>query len=324
MTRSYRPIILCYHRISDSTSPDINRLSVSPKNFISHLKYLSTKRKFVPLEEMVTSSTVNTVSVTFDDGYRDNFTTAANILSDLNIPASFFLATRFIKTSTNYYPSSLNAIWNFYTAQKLIPEIIRDSPIEKLLREEVNYFRALHKLSSNRPEILWELSKILDVAQHSSGPVDELEMPMSISEVTSLISNSLFSIGPHTATHPRLSAIPAAEAVLDFAESVSTVEKWGASKTTYFPYPFGQSSDFNAMLESEIKTSFNFRGLSTFPTAIGRNQMSASTLPRLSVQDWEIDKFRRIVNSANAFSYVPMVATFALKASSILRRFRQT
>ena len=271
---------------------------------------------------MVTAPTVNTVSVTFDDGYRDNFTTAANILSDLNIPASFFLATRFIETSTNYYPSSLNAIWNFYTTRKLIPEIIRDSPIEKLFFEEVNYFKALQKLSSNKPEILWELSKILDIAQRNLGPVDELEMPMSVSEISSLAAYNLFSIGPHTATHPRMSAIPLKEAVADFSESVATVAKWGGSKTMYFPYPFGQRSDFNAMLESEINTSFNFRGLSTFPTAIGRNQISASTLPRLSVQDWEIDKFRYIVNFANTFSYAPMVATFALKASALVRKFR--
>ena len=271
---------------------------------------------------MVVSPSANTIAITFDDGYRDNCSIAANILTDFNIPASFFLATRFIESSVNYYPSSFNALWNFYSAQRSIPEVILGSPIEKLLREEVDYFRALKKLSSNRPETLWELSKILNQVQLNFGPVDELEMPMSVSEVASLVSSDLFSIGPHTATHPRMSSILPEEAMLDFAESIATVAKWGGSKTMYFPYPFGQKSDFNALLESKINSTMNFRGLSTFPIAISPRNADALTLPRLSVQNWEINRFRHIVNMANAFSYAPMAAIFSLKASASIRKLK--
>jgi peptidoglycan/xylan/chitin deacetylase (PgdA/CDA1 family) len=322
ISRSYRPLILCYHRISENVTTDINKLSVSPKNFQSQLDYLSESRKFVTLEEMVLAPLPNTVAITFDDGYRDNCKIAANILTDLNISATFFLATRFIERSVNYYPSTFNALWDFHIKEKSIPENVLGSPIEKLLLEEANYFRALNKLSSNRPEILWELSMILDISQRNLGPVDELERPMSVSEVASLVSSDLFSIGPHTATHPRMSSIPSEEAISDFAESIATVAKWGGSKTMYFPYPFGQKSDFNALLEAEINSSMNFRGLSTFPIAISPRNTYALTLPRLSVQNWEIDKFRFIVNMANAFSYAPMAAIFALKASAGIRKLK--
>ena len=319
---SYRPLILCYHRISASVKTDINKLSVSPNNFQSQLEYLSKNRKFVSLEEMVLEPLPNTIAITFDDGYRDNCKIAANILTDLNIPATFFLATRFIERSVNYYPSTFNALWDFHIEQKLIPENVLGSPIEKLLLDEVNYFRALHKLSSNRPELLWELSKILDTSQRNLGPVDELEMPMSVSEVASLVSSDLFSIGPHTATHPRMSSIPPEEAILDFAESIATVAKWGGSETMYFPYPFGQRSDFNALLEDEIKSTMDFRGLSTFPIAISQRNIKSLTLPRLSVQNWGIDKFGFIVNMANAFSYAPMAAIFVLRASAGIRKLK--
>ena len=166
------------------------------------------------------------------------------------------------------------------------------------------------------------MSTILDIAQRGLGPVDELEMPMSVSEVASLVLSDLFSIGPHTATHPRMSSIPLEEAVSDFAESISTVAKWGGSNTMYFPYPFGQRSDFNTLLESEINSRLNLKGLSTIPMAVSRRNANALTLPRLSVQDWEIDKFRNIVNMANTFSYVPMAATFALKATAGVRKLR--
>ena len=178
-------------------------------------------------------------------------------------------------------------------------------------------------MSTNRPEALWELSKILNHAQLSIGHIDELEMPMSVSEVASLVSSDLFSIGPHTATHPRMSSIPPEEAMSDFAESIATVAKWGESKTMYFPYPFGQKSDFNSLLEGEINSTMNLKGLSTFPIAVSRRNANALTLPRLSVQDWEIGKFGYIINMANAFSYVPIAATFALKASVGIRKLRE-
>ena len=324
MSLSYRPLILCYHRISDNVKTDINKLSVSPRNFRIQLEYLSQHRKLVALEEMVRSPLPNTVAITFDDGYRDNYGIAANILSDFNIPASFFLATRFIESSVNFYPSSFNSVWNFYTLHKSFPRELIGSPIAKLLREEVSYFRALDKLSSNRPEVLWELSRLLDLAQRNLGPVDELELPMSVSEVASLVSNNLFSIGPHTATHPRMSSIPLQEAMSDFAESITAVAKWGGSKTMFFPYPFGQRTDFDTFLESEINSQLNFKGLSTFPMAISQRDRNALTLPRLSVQDWEIGRFRHFINMANAFSYVPVAAIFALNVSASIRKLKES
>ena len=319
-----RPIILCYHRISDTAIIDINKLSVSPKNFRSHLVFLSQNKKFVSLQEIVEAPSPNTVALTFDDGYRDNYSTAANILSDLNIPASFFLATRFLENSTNYYPSSFNSIWNFCKSHRLIPDTIKDSPIEELILNETNYFKALRKLSANRPNALWDLAKILDTAQRDLGPVDELELPMSLSEIASLVSSDLFSIGPHTATHPRMSSIPIDDAISDFAESITTVMGWGGTKSQYFPYPFGQRSDFHRSLELQISSTFDFKGLSTVPMALAPNQKGSLTLPRLSVQNWELDTFRYILNVANLFSYVPIAAVIALKASSSLRRLRES
>jgi hypothetical protein len=117
-----------------------------------------------------------------------------------------------------------------------------------------------------------------------------------------------------------MSSIHIEDALSDFAESVSMVASWGGLQAQYFPYPFGQRSDFNRALESRINSSFKFKGLSTFPMSLGRGKSDLLTLPRLSVQDWDINTFRHIVNLADAFSYAPFTAVAALKVSAGVRK----
>ena len=316
----FRPIILCYHRVADVVNIDHNRLAVPPKTFRRQIEFLRKNRKFVSLDEMLLDPKANTVAVTFDDGYKDNYKIAADILMDYQIPASFFLATRFIEYSVSYYTSSFSKIWAFFQETKQIPSLISGSVIEKLLRTEKNYFPALQKLSSQVPDQLWTVSELLHSALMDIDGIDDLELPLSVSEVHSLLSSSLFTIGPHTATHPRMSSIPLEDALADFAESVATTTRWGGFKTQNFPYPFGQRSDFNYALESRIHTSHSFTGLSTVPMALGHLKPASLTFPRLSVQDWDTNKFRHILNIANAFSYVPFAAIAGLKVSAGIRR----
>ena len=320
----YRPIILCYHRIAEIADDDRNKLAVSPRTFQKQIEFFQKKRKFVSLNEMILDPQVNTVAVTFDDGYKDNYKIAANILNDYQIPASFFLATRFIEYSTSYYTSSFNKIWAFFQQNKQIPPPISGSVVEKLLRTETSYFSALRQLSSLEPDQLWNESKILHAALNHIDGIDELELPLSVGEVHSLLNSNLFTIGPHTATHPRMSSISIDAALCDFAESIATTSNWSRQLTQYFPYPFGQKTDYNLQLESRINTSLNFKGLSTVPMAISLAKQDDLTLPRLSVQEWDINKFRHIVNIANAFSYVPFAAVAALKVSAGIRNLTQS
>ena len=318
----YRPIILCYHRIAETTKTDLNKLAVPPLIFREQLSYLKGERKFVSLKEMVSEPNANTVAVTFDDGYKDNLSIAADILSDLDIPASFFLATRFIEHSVSYYTSSFNSLWTHYKHFGHIPPSVSGSNIERILLSRNSYFSALKKLSSFNPDRLWEATTLLHSAQNEIGGFDELEQPLNLNDVKSLLSSKIFSIGPHTATHPRMSAISLNDAILDFNESIEKTREWSDSNELYFPYPFGQKTDFSKDLEMELRHNFEIKGLSTFPSALNPDRMDRDTYPRLSVQNWEIMEFRRFLNFANFFSYIPIAGNIALKTSSIMNNIK--
>lgn len=97
-TGKARAVILCYHRIGEA---DV--LTTTPDNFQRDLEYLQKHFQCLSLPELcarLQSGALKqpTAVVTFDDGYRDNFTLAAPLLKAAQIPATFFVSTGFMGT----------------------------------------------------------------------------------------------------------------------------------------------------------------------------------------------------------------------------------
>lgn len=94
--------IVAFHRVRGDIPED--GLTCGAAKFKEFCQFFRRYFRVVPLSEQVANyrSGVNmggTLSITFDDGYLDNFEVAAPILRDLGLPATFFVATGFIGTS---------------------------------------------------------------------------------------------------------------------------------------------------------------------------------------------------------------------------------
>jgi peptidoglycan/xylan/chitin deacetylase (PgdA/CDA1 family) len=90
-------VVLVYHRVLDGRRTDGEM--VGEDAFEWQMRYLSTH--FVPVDWRSMSETPEKrgeirVLVTFDDGYRDNFTRALNIVEAHGVPSVFFVVTRFV------------------------------------------------------------------------------------------------------------------------------------------------------------------------------------------------------------------------------------
>ena len=85
--------VLMYHAIDNSGW----KLSVTPEAFERQMQYLAKKRWAVPLADVVAyvkgekKLPAHAVAVTFDDGYRDLFTTVLPILKRYHTPATVFI-----------------------------------------------------------------------------------------------------------------------------------------------------------------------------------------------------------------------------------------
>ncbi len=91
-------VILAYHSISESSWIH----AVSPEAFHAQLNWLTLEFACVPLaevQEIVDGKTTRmrrpSVAITFDDGYQDWLQYAMPALRSRNIPATFFITTRF-------------------------------------------------------------------------------------------------------------------------------------------------------------------------------------------------------------------------------------
>jgi peptidoglycan/xylan/chitin deacetylase (PgdA/CDA1 family) len=89
--------ILTYHSIDNSGSA----ISVSPSTFKKHMTYLKgLGYKTLLLREVVryvkhgVSFPKKTIAITFDDGYRNNYTHALPLLEKYNFAATIFLTTQ--------------------------------------------------------------------------------------------------------------------------------------------------------------------------------------------------------------------------------------
>ena len=98
---SAKMVIVTFHRVNDRL--DLDGITCNSRTFETFCRYFRSHFTVVPLSEQIagTRSGRNmggTLSITFDDGYRDNAEVAAPILLRLGLPATFFVVTGFIGT----------------------------------------------------------------------------------------------------------------------------------------------------------------------------------------------------------------------------------
>src|SRR5205823_2525639 len=89
--------ILVYHTISSPEKAPPSGEAISPQSFEQQLRWLSHRRRIVPLSETLSGREKDhLVAITFDDGYRDNLTVALPLLEKYSLPMTLFVAAGFV------------------------------------------------------------------------------------------------------------------------------------------------------------------------------------------------------------------------------------
>jgi peptidoglycan/xylan/chitin deacetylase (PgdA/CDA1 family) len=95
-------VVVAFHRVQE-TAPPGDGLTVDVRTFERYCRFFRRHFRVVPLRDLVEKlergqRLGRELAITFDDGYRDNFDTAAPLLERLSLPATFFVVTRWMGT----------------------------------------------------------------------------------------------------------------------------------------------------------------------------------------------------------------------------------
>jgi peptidoglycan/xylan/chitin deacetylase (PgdA/CDA1 family) len=289
----HKAIVLMYHRIAESES-DVWEIAVSPERFEQHLKVLQKMGNTVHLQQLASSINShhlpkNSIAITFDDGYIDNFKIAKPLLEKYGLPATFFI------TSSNnekefwwdeleriiLFAEHLPQVFSLPIGEETIAYELKN---ETYLTEETRQKHRLWKACTEEPPTirarlfykLWQLLKPLSYTeqqQHLQMLRKWANLPllvrddykvMSPGELKQLALNNLFTIGAHTVTHPALGHHNAGFQKREISENKKFLEEIVNHDINLLAYPYGNyneetlqivsDSGFHAAFTTEEKT----------------------------------------------------------------------
>ncbi len=98
-------MILLYHRVSQ-VKEDPHQMIVSPENFRDQLAVLKESFNIVSLDKKIdqikNGNLHESIAITFDDGYMDNYTIALPLLRDACVPATVFITVGAIVSQARF------------------------------------------------------------------------------------------------------------------------------------------------------------------------------------------------------------------------------
>lgn len=265
-------IVFAYHRIKPRergfrTAFDRGVFGPDPGAFREQLEWLRSHTRVLSEEELLTvAETGDPLEeacsvVTFDDGYRDNYTLALPLLEELGIPATFFIPSRLIETRRLGW-------WDLiaYFLDRCQKRSINVNGREHLLGRKrsavISYFHRVMRLrpADETANLLEQLSAACEVPfPRRSAQSAEL---MSWREVRDASSRGV-RIGSHTHSHRVLKTLGRAALWEELTSSKRLLEEKTGQRIRTLAYPCGSYQDFDetvqqATVEAGYRLAFSF------------------------------------------------------------------
>lgn len=236
-----RLLILTYHRV-----PKVrDELIADPVDSISFERQMTCLRRWfnvLPLRAAVSrlsrgSLPPRAVSITFDDGYRDNFTVALPILRKYDLSATFFVTTGVLGSGRMWNDTVIESIRTWDKEEIDLRQIgLGEWPAASNDEKRAAINGILKKLKYAAPD---ERSAAIEMfVRMARVPLaDDLMMnPEHVSQ----LSRSGMEIGAHTVSHPILARIPPDVAKRELSDSRAQLEELTVSPVRSFAYPNGR------------------------------------------------------------------------------------
>ena len=271
LTRPRRFLVLCYHRVNDDAHPFFTGTPVDL--FRKQMEALRRHFKVLPLTELAERARrrdlpKNGVALTFDDGYRDNYTNAFPVLRDLGLTATIFLSTDAIDgNALLWHDRVFDAFHRTRTTEaRFEKENLPLGPADRGASLAIVLARLRRSSPEDRDLRIESLLEELGIEPGVPGGWEKL----SWQEVREMASHGI-SFGAHTLDHPILTFVGEEEARRQIRESKRRIEQEIGLPVTAFAYPNGSAGDFDGSTRKIVEEE----GLSLAVTTVsGANDVS--------------------------------------------------
>lgn len=305
--------ILMLHHVRNERarafSPNAH-LTVSPQFLEAQLSDLLQEGiEFVSMDEAIRRistyrahvSEKSFVTVTLDDGYRDNKEFAAPIFRKFNIPYTIYVAPGLVDGSSHLWWEDLENIFAsrsslYVDLQKGRTEIdiSTDSKKTKEFGALVNYLTK-HADEQQHMTIIRDLASVcgVDVEAHRS------QSMMTWREIVELDEDSLCTIGAHTIHHTWLARQNIEEARVEMYESARIIQSELGYFPKHFAYPYGMP-EAAGRREFELAKRLGFTSAVTTRHGVvyPDHQNHLTSLPRISLNgNFQEKKFTSVLMS---------------------------
>lgn len=269
--------IFAYHRVGGPVYPWCrpSHIPVMPQEFENQIRYLCRTCEVIPLNKLVKHMQAKqqiyagkTVAITFDDGYKDNYTYAYPILKKYNVSATIFLTTGYIGTGELFWWDKVS----YVLQQTRLDSLALDEVGTYSLRSTRDRLRAasaivarLKDLPEEKKDML--LKKLVSISRVNLSSNLGKELILSWDEVREMSNNGI-TIGAHGVTHAALSRLPLEEARSEIIESKRHIEGKLDQAVTAFSYPSGRAADFNEGVREILRESGFAYAVTVAPTSL--------------------------------------------------------
>lgn len=296
-----RRTILMYHRVADGRD-DPYGLCVAPDRFIAQLRALTDVADVVSLDDLVVARRGTArlrhggrpqVSLTFDDGYADNFEHALPALEAYGVPATFYVATGALGDPKGFWWDRLALLLDGRVEVEVELDV-GASPLRISLhgaRAGADALVALHarlRLLDNATidAALASMARQLGTAV----PEPVAARVMRHEELEKLATSPLVTLGAHTVDHCLLSALDGSAQEAQMRRSAGELEELLGRRPRHFAYPYGDSAAFDGASVAAARRC----GFATACTTLSGRITSLNDrlqLPRRKVLDWDAAAF---------------------------------
>lgn len=281
--------VLMYHRVIDDVGdppfPIQPGMYVRKKSFRKQMFFLKRHFHIVSLQEMVHkmesgAQMTNCCSITFDDGWKDNFDVAFPVLKRYGIPATIFLTTGFIGTERWFWPEEVSCRIFFLSQKRRLTELQDQIGIILPKTEHIDLITdsVIKRLKQCHPA---EREDIVDRIKSLCPEKFRERHMMNWSEAREMLNSGLVSFGSHTAEHRLLSQLEKDEIDREVANSKNTIKGNLGADATLFAYPNG---DFTETTKAILK-KYKFSGAVTTKKGYVCHSTPTFEIPRIAVHD---------------------------------------